>query len=114
VPCRAVSTDPVSKKGSNVTDLTDHDIRHQLIFRRAAYQPRKEICGTPKELERVIDYAIKWKTDTWDDYTDTMINRIEFSGVALEEIMKAGLESLARKRVRRHPEIKNISLGATP
>jgi hypothetical protein len=86
------------------------EINHQLTFERPDWHPRKEICTTLNELEEVINYAIKWRVDTWDDYTDTMIHRIEFSGEALRQIMQAGLESLARKKVRRHPELKEIKL----
>jgi hypothetical protein len=45
---------------------------------------------------------------SWDDTTDSMIHRTEFSGEALRKIMKAGLESLARKKVRRDLKINRL------
>jgi hypothetical protein len=88
----------------------EQDVHHRLTIARHGAAPRKEICTSLDELSNVIDYAIKWRTYSWEDYTDSMLHRIEFSGEALKAVMQAGLESLARKRVRRHPEVKEIKL----
>jgi hypothetical protein len=95
-----------------VTD--DLNVNHRLTFARGNVFQRKEVCATVEELERVITYAIKWKVDTWDDYTSSMVRRIEFGGEALEAVMKAGLESLARKKLRRDPGSKDMTLLAHP
>jgi hypothetical protein len=83
------------------------DIHHQLTIERFAWQPRKELCATLAELDRVIDDTIKWKCYNWEDTTHSLVRRIEFSGEALEKIMQAGLESLARKRTRQK-ELKSL------
>jgi hypothetical protein len=92
------------------TTIEDGGIHHQVTIERHGLGQRKETCATLDALERVIDYAVKWKVNTWDDYTDSMVWRIEFSGEALKKIMKAGLESLARKKVRQDPESRRITL----
>jgi hypothetical protein len=75
-------------------------INHQLTFDRPHWQPRKQVCTTLAELDQVIDHAITWKVYTWDEYTGDMIRETEFGGEALRKIMQAGLESLAKIRLK--------------